>query len=361
MWPRPILRTENNIKAIIHSCQLLGGRGWGTFQRCSFQLQKQKPYKAAKLYLAQAFRQLAAASPISRRFQGHQSRKLLSLFWNSGEKQHQLACRATRDLRNLPEQGHLWHFRFHLSIQYVYLGLHLSFTMILIMHFQCPLRNIGPLLTYQEKCRTFWSRLSIIIVPQVKPCVFLLAATHTFTVLYWQNKRALGLYVTNKSSGSRSFIIKHGQSNKCLLEWPFICYFLGKINLHLLQDLGLFNLGNLLFLHLHCYSFICPKVAKLLVFRRKDLCEEKHDVECVYWNLSENWRFGLGPKYPPLISDFVRNTHKSTSRNTFKSTSRNTPHPPILDKTSGGNKGILGKIFVCCSGFGEAGRVFDFL
>ena len=68
MWPRPILRTENNIKAIIHSCQLLGGRGWGTFQRCSFQLQKQKPYKAAKLYLAQAFRQLAAASPISRLF-----------------------------------------------------------------------------------------------------------------------------------------------------------------------------------------------------------------------------------------------------------------------------------------------------
>ena len=151
MWPRPIFPTENNTKAIIHSCQWFGGRGWGTFLRCSFQFQKQKPYKAAKLYLAQAFRQLAAASPISRRFQGHQSRKLLSLFWNSGEKQHRLACLATRDLRNLPEQGHLWHFRFHPSIQYVSLGLHLSFTMtLIIIHFQCLLKTTttGPLLTY---------------------------------------------------------------------------------------------------------------------------------------------------------------------------------------------------------------------
>ena len=234
MWPRPILRTENNIKAIIHSCQLLGGRGWGTFQRCSFQLQKQKPYKAAKLYLAQAFRQLAAASPISRLFKAIKAAQA-ALFWNSGEKQHRLACLATRDLRNLPEQGHLWHFRFHPSIQYVYLGLHLSFSMTLIMHFQCLLKNTGPLLTYQERCRTFRSSLSIITVSQVKPCFFL-AATHTFTLfqVFTGTQENTRVICNKQKFRLKVFHYKHGQSNKYLLGWPFMCYFSGKINLHLL-------------------------------------------------------------------------------------------------------------------------------
>ena len=89
-----------------------------------------------------------------------------------------------------------------------------------------------------------------------------------------------------------------------------------------------------------------------LVFRRKDLCEAKHDVVCV-WNFAQNWTIWGG----------VNRTRQFGGKSSVwftppKSSSPIWSHGTLYLTSS--VKGILGKISISESAFEERGRFFQF-